>query len=282
VVLNCPVPPKTGYVEGTATGSGLTLSPNKSLLQFNTGIIEPGSQKEFSFKVFVAEYLTFSSDIKSAFFITDGTEKISIENPTVTTTASVFQTVVCMGDSQIVLTDYPAQLTTLLNNQYSHAVFNVIPTGIKGEMANFAIQRFDKDVRIHNPDIIVIGYGCNDAGEPTGLYRYHMEILISQAVSTGARVIVYGVGYIDMSVSKWLGKENYTTFNEILKNDVCPKYGAVYVDLYSLMSKDYKKYIQEDGIHWTEEGATLVSGEVFKAITAVLDSEGRIITSNQK
>lgn len=282
VVLNCPVPTGTGYVDGTASKSGLIISPNKSLLQFNTGIIEPGAQKEFSFKVFVAEYLTFSSDIKSGFFIADGVEKVSLENPSLTTEASVFQTVVCMGDSQVVLSDYTTQLGTLLNNQYSHAVFNVIPTGIKGEMAYFAIQRFDKDVRMHNPDIIVIGYGDNDAGAPTGLYRYHMGILISQAVSTGAKVIVYGVGYIDMSISKWLGKANYTIFNEILKNDVCPKYGAVYVDLYGPMSKDYKKYIKEDGMHWTEEGATLVSGEVFKAITTVLDSEGRVLTETEE
>ena len=165
IVLNCPVPTGTGYVEGTASGSGLLISPNKSLIQFNIGKIEPGAQKEFSFKVFVAEYLTFSTDIKSGFFITDGQEKISLENPSVTTEAYMFQTVVCMGDSQVVLSDYTTQLGTLLNNQYSHAVFNVIPTGVKGEMANFAIQRFDKDVRIHNPDIIVIGYGDNDAGE---------------------------------------------------------------------------------------------------------------------
>jgi uncharacterized repeat protein (TIGR01451 family) len=282
IVLNCPVPTGTGYVDGTTSGSGLTISPNKSLIQFNIGKIEPGAQKEFSFKVFIAEYLTFSSDIKSEFFITDGQEKIYLENPSVTTEAYMFQTVVCMGDSQVVLSDYTTQLGALLNNQYSHAVFNVIPTGVKGEMANFAIQRFDKDVRIHNPDIIVIGYGCNDAGEPTGLYRYHMDILIRQAISTGAKVVVYGVGYIDMSISKWLGKANYTTFNEILKNDVCPKYGAVYVDLYSLMSKDYKKYIKQDGMHWTEEGATLVAGEVFKSITTVLDSEGKVQTKNKE
>jgi hypothetical protein len=44
------------------------------------------------------------------------------------------------------------------------------------------------------------------------------------------------------------------------------------------MSKDHKKYIKQDGMHWTEEGATLVAGEVFKAITTVLDNEGRILT----
>ena len=87
IVLNCPVPIGTGYVDDTASGSGLTISPNKSLIQFNIGKIEPGAQKEFSFKVFVAEYLTFSTEIKSGFFITDGQEKISLENPSVTTEA---------------------------------------------------------------------------------------------------------------------------------------------------------------------------------------------------
>lgn len=109
-----------------------------------------------------------------------------------------------------------------------------------------------------------------------------MDILLRQAASTGAKVFVYGVGFIDTSISKWLNKANYKVFNDILKNDLCPKYGAVYIDLYSVLSKDPKNYFKADGMHWTKVGTELVANEIFKTITLYLDSDGRLIPDVEK
>jgi lysophospholipase L1-like esterase len=275
--LNCPVPVGTGYVEGTAKGPNFTLSPNKSLLQWKIGKLKKGEVKEFSFNVFVADYLTFETEIKSDFFIEANSQKIELENASLQTVSDAFHSVVCMGDSHVVISKWPDILAGLLEKQYVHAKFNIISSGVKREMANQAIGRFDKDVRIYKPDILVIGYGTNDAGEETGLFRYHMDILLRQAASTGAKVFVYGVSFIDTSISKWLNKANYTVFNDILKNDLCPKYGAVYIDLYSVMSKDPKNYIKADGMHWTKVGTELAANEIFKTMTLYLDSDGRLL-----
>ncbi len=277
IILNCPVPVGTGYVEGTAKGSNFTLSPNKSLLQWKIEKLKKGEVKEFSFNAFVADYLTFETEIKSGFFIEASGQKIELENASLQTASVAFHSVVCMGDSHVVISKWPEILVELLEKQYTHAKFNVISSGVKGEMANQAIGRFDGDVRIYKPDILVIGYGTNDAGEETGAFRYHMDILLRQATSTGAKVFVYGVGFIDTSISKWLNKANYTVFNDILKNDLCPKYGAVYIDLYSILSKDPKNYIKADGMHWTEVGTELAANEIFKTITLYLDSDGRLL-----
>jgi uncharacterized repeat protein (TIGR01451 family) len=277
ITLNCPVPVGTGYVEGTAKGPNLTLSPNKSLLQWKIEKLKRGEVKEFSFNVFVADYLTFETEIKSGFFVEASGQKIELENTSLHTASVSFHSVVCMGDSHVVISKWPEILAGLLEKQYTHAKFNIISSGVKGEMANQAIGRFDKDVRIYKPDILVIGYGTNDAGEEPGVFRYHMDILLRQATSTGAKVFVYGVGFIDTSVSKWLNKANYTVLNDILKNDLCPKYGAVYIDLYSVMSKDSKNYIKADGMHWTKAGTELAANEIFKTMTLYLDSDGRLI-----
>lgn len=277
ITLNCTVPVGTGYVEGTAKGPNLTLSPNKSLLQWKIEKLKRGEVKEFSFIVFVADYLTFETEIKSGFFIEASSQKIELESTLLHTASVAFHSVVCMGDSHVVISKWPEILAGLLEKQYTHAKFNIISSGVKGEMANQAIGRFDKDVRIYKPDILVIGYGTNDAGEEPGVFRYHMDILLRQATSTGAKVFVYGVGFIDTSISKWLNKANYTAFNDILRNDLCPKYGAVYIDLYSVLSKDPKNYFKADGMHWTEVGTELAANEIFKTMTLYLDSDGRLI-----
>ena len=277
ITLNCPMPVGTGYVEGTAKGSNFTLSPNKSLLQWKIEKLKRGEVKEFSFNVFIADYLTFKTEIKSGFFMEASGQKIELEKASLQTTPFSFHSVACMGDSQVVISKWPEILAGLLEKQYMHAKFNIISSGVKGEMANQAIGRFDKDVRIYKPDILIIGYGINDAGEEPGVFRYHMDILLRQAASTGAKVFVYGVGFIDTSMSKWLNKKNYTVFNDILKNNLCPKYGAVYIDLYSVLSKDPKNFIKADGIHWTKAGTELAVNEIFKTLTLYLDSDGMLI-----
>ena len=277
ITLNCPVPVGTGYVEGTAKGSNLTLNPNKSLLQWKIEKLKRGEIKEFSFNVFVADYLTFETEIKSGFFLEASSQKIELDSTSLQTVPFAFHSVVCMGDSHVVISKWPEILAGLLEKQYTHAKFNIISSGVKGEMATQAIGRFDKDVRIYKPDILVIEYGTNDAGEETGAFRYHMDILLRQAASTGAKVFVCGVGFIDTSIPKWLNKANYTVFNDILKNDLCPKYGAVYIDLYSVLSKDPKNYIKADGMHWTKVGTELAASEIFETMTLYLDSDGRLI-----
>ena len=277
IEVYCPIPAGTGYIEGSAIGERLIMDGARSLVKLKIDRIKAGEVMKFTFKVFVADYLTGEGEINSDFYIRGNDIKIELENPVLEISPYVFYTVVCMGDSQVVLSKWPEILDELLERQYPHAEFNTIASGVKGEMATNAIKRFDKDVRLHNPDIIILGYGDNDAGEETSLYRYHMGILIRQAISTGAKVFVHGVGFIDTSLAKWAGKANYTVFNDILKNNLCPQYGAVYIDLYSIMSKEPEKYIKADGMHWNKTGAELAANEIFKTMTKYLDRDGRLI-----
>ena len=277
LILTCPIPGEAGYIEDSATKIGLKVSKDKRILEWNINNISPGQIKKFSFQVFIADYLTFEDIIKTDFILSNTEISINIESPEVEVKPFAFNTVVCMGDSQIIVSEWPNFLSGLLSQQYEHASFKVIPSGVKAEIATDAIRRFDRDVRSNEPDIIILGYGANDAGENPALFKYHMDILIRQAISTGAKVFVHGVGYIDTSITKWEDKSNYIDFDEILKDELCPKYGVTYVDIYSLMSEEPQKYFQDDGIHWNEQGADLVSREVFKAIAGELDRDGNIL-----
>ena len=283
LVLKCPVPLSTGLVQGSLKPQYYDLTPDKSFIEWNIGKIKPGQVRIFSYRVFTADYLTYKTSIKAGFSIIEkstGKTIHKVEGPEIFTEQYSYQTIVCMGDSQIIVTEWPLLLDGLLEGQYLHAEFNTVLSGVRGEMATNAIGRFDTDVRPYNPDIIILGYGSNDAGEAPAFFRYHMGILIQQALSTGARVFVHGIGYIDLTNHLWAEKANYTLFDEMLKEEICPKYGVEYIDIYQLFQEDPDKYMSKDGIHWNEEGAALVAHEVFKKIVENLDINGRIKTTD--
>jgi uncharacterized repeat protein (TIGR01451 family) len=277
MILSCPVPGETGYVKGSASGAFPIINEDMTLIEWNIYEIKQDEKMNYSFEVFIADYVTFKNEIRSNFVLKDGYKIICLDNPEVAVTPFAFNTIVCMGDSQIVLTGWPDILDEHLENFYIHADFNVISSAEKGESAVDAIKRFDRDIRPNNPDIIILGYGTNDAGELSSIFEYDMDILIRQALSTGAEVFVYGIGYIDTSISKWNNKVNYTDFNRILEDELCPRYDVSYIDISTPMSADYEKYLRMDGIHWNEEGANLVALEVFKTIVAHIDEDGNIL-----
>jgi uncharacterized repeat protein (TIGR01451 family) len=279
LVLSCPLPNETGYIIDSASGFNPAINENNTLIEWEIDYLGKDEMIDFSFEVFVADYVTFEDDISSAFLLKDGYRTFELDNPSIKANAFAFNTIVCMGDSQIVLTQWPEILDKDIEELYPHSDFNIISSAAKGESATDAIRRFDRDVRAHNPDIIVLGYGTNDAGESPAVFKYHMDILIRQALSTGAEVFVHGIGYVDTSNAKWKDKSNYVDFDEILKSELCPKYGVVYIDIYSEMSPNHEKYFQEDGIHWNKEGAAFVSSQVLKAIVVHLDKDGNLIKS---
>jgi len=280
IEVYCPIPAGMGYIDGSATEQGFSSNQNKSLLKWNINTLSKGEVKKLTFEVFIVDYVTYGGKIKTGFYILDGEKRIELDNPVIDVNPDVFEKIVCMGDSLTYMTGYPEILEGLLEKEFPHAEFNVITSGINGEMANQAIRRFDRDIRIHNPDIIILGYGANDAGEEIEYYRYFMDVLIKQATSTGAKVFVFGVGYIDLTVSKWIGKANYTDFNKMLEKEICPKNGAVYIDLFSEMSKNPRKYLKPDGMHWNEEGTDLAVNIIIRTLVDYMDGDGRIISSS--
>jgi len=279
MVVKCPVPSSTGLVQGSVEPQDYTLSPDKSFISWNIEMLRPGQVTVLSYRVFAADYLTYKTAIKSGFTISEkNTKKVIFKTdaPEIFTEQYSYQTIVCMGDSQIVVTEWPILLDELLETQYPHAEFNTIQSGVRGETATKAIARFDKDVRPYNPDIIILGYGSNDAGEDPALFIYHMGILIQQAISTGAKVFVHGIGYIDLTNHLWSEKANYPLFDKLLEDEICPKYGVEYIDIYRLFQAAPDKYMKKDGMHWNEEGASLVAHEVFLYIVKNLDPDGKL------
>ena len=88
------------------------------------------------------------------------------------------------------LSAYPNLFLKKLKEIYPYAVVNVIVTAIGGENSVKGAERFESDVLIHKPDVILIDYALNDRG--TGLeeaYKAWTQ-MITQAKNKGVKVIL--------------------------------------------------------------------------------------------
>lgn len=66
---------------------------------------------------------------------------------------------------------YHQRLKRMLEKQYPLSIFSVINAGVDGSTAQAALERFDRDVVAHQPDLLLLGFGLNDAvlGGPAGV-----------------------------------------------------------------------------------------------------------------
>jgi acyl-CoA thioesterase I len=85
---------------------------------------------------------------------------------------------------------YPNLTLKKLKEIYPFAVINIIVTAIGGENSVKGAQRFERDVLIHKPDIILIDYGLND--RKGGLEKAYSawNVMIKQAKEQGIKVIL--------------------------------------------------------------------------------------------
>jgi len=88
------------------------------------------------------------------------------------------------------LAAYPNLVLKKLKAMYPFAVVNVIITAIGGENSVKGVERFERDVICHHPDLIMIDYGLNDRG--CGLENAYTawNQMIKQAKDHGIKVIL--------------------------------------------------------------------------------------------
>jgi acyl-CoA thioesterase I len=85
---------------------------------------------------------------------------------------------------------YPNLFLKKLKEIYPFAVVNVIVTAIGGENSVKGAERFEKDVLVHNPDVILIDYALNDRGAGLEEAYKAWTLMIVQAKNKGIKVIL--------------------------------------------------------------------------------------------
>jgi len=271
VTLYCPIPKGTTYDSKSAVPEVAVWSDEINGIEWNMDQINVGEEKTFKFRVKIGGAFIKGGQVQNQFYIKGDEQEVQIEPVKIGVRSFIFQTIVCMGDSQIPVSNWPASLDYLLESSYPHAEFNTIGSGVPQQMAYQGARRFDGTVAVYHPSIVVIGYGTNDVGSGTSLFASGIADLINKAKSIGATVIVHSIGYID--TDKHSIKKGYQSYNSVLQ-DICANNGVPYVDIYGPMSEDPGRYVSADGLHWTPEGGALVANLVFNTMRNYLNSEG--------
>jgi acyl-CoA thioesterase-1 len=96
------------------------------------------------------------------------------------------------GDNHEVntLQSYPNLFLKELKEKYPYAVINVIVTAIGGENSLKGETRFEKDVLVHNPDVLFIDYALNDRFSPLEKTGAALEKMITTALAKNIKVIL--------------------------------------------------------------------------------------------
>jgi acyl-CoA thioesterase-1 len=96
------------------------------------------------------------------------------------------------GDNHEVntLKSYPNLFLKELKEKYPYAVINVIVTAIGGENSLKGETRFEKDVLVHNPDVLFIDYALNDRFSPLEKTGAALEKMIATALAKNIKVIL--------------------------------------------------------------------------------------------
>lgn len=271
VSLYCPIPKGATYVSKSAVPEVSSWSDEINGIEWNIDQINVGEEKTFKFKVNIGSAFIKGGSLENQFYIKGDEQEVQIEPVKIGIRSFIFQTIVCMGDSQIPVSNWPASLDYLLESSYPHAEFNTIGSGVPQQRAYEGARRFDSTVAVYNPSVIVIGYGTNDVGSGTSLFATGIADLINKAKGIGATVIVHSIGYINTDKNEI--KKGYQSYNSVLQ-DICARNGVPYVDIYGPMSDDPGRYVSADGLHWTPEGGALVANLVFNTMRNYLNSEG--------
>ena len=88
------------------------------------------------------------------------------------------------------LAAYPALVLKEIKARYPFAVVNVIVTAIGGENSVQGAERFERDVLIHKPDVLLIDYALNDRGEGLEKSSHAWMQMLIQAKEQNIKVIL--------------------------------------------------------------------------------------------
>jgi len=178
---------------------------------------------------------------------------------------------------------WPSRLAGLIN-EFQRAPVQLINVGIGGNVISTkscgyepggkpaAIERLDKHVFAHEPDLLIISYGLNDAyhGTPLDLFCSEMRALIARVREVIRPLIVlagpyymYAFDYPDCAKAD-LGV--FIRFNEGIKK-VAAETDCLFADLLSAYDEaDW--LVHRDGVHANDLGHQVVANKIFEVLAA--------------
>lgn len=151
-----------------------------------------------------------------------------------------------------------------------------------------ALDRFESDVLAYNPDIVIIGFGTNDAhidsNKPKGRsripldeYESNLEYMINQLMNRGIYVILIAPNILGKKYKKFQNKR-LLEYVRVVRH-LAEKHKVGLVDNYKLFvnyqKKTGKSYeeLMLDGVHPNDLGHEIIADELTKIIVNIVEMD---------
>ena len=124
-------------------------------------------------------------------------EKINMDVPELFKNGAI--TIVAFGDSvthgcaaggEMIYDEvYHNRLKKMILAKRDFVPVNVINSGIGSTTASWSLERLERDVVAHNPDIVIVCFGLNDCGYPLEKYVDALDKIFARCKEIGAQTI---------------------------------------------------------------------------------------------
>lgn len=170
------------------------------------------------------------------------------------------------------ISDYQSQPVQLINAGIGANVISTRSPCYPDSGKPAASERLDKHVIAHNPDLLVIAYGLNDArgGTPLALFREEMAALICRVRQRLKPLIVllgpYHMTDFILGGAEW-GHADLSlmhTFSEEIAA-VAREQGCLFVD--ALAASGHTDWmVHYDGVHANDLGHRIIANRIFEVL----------------
>ncbi len=140
-----------------------------------------------------------------------------------------------------------------LNSVRDSIPVNMINAGIGGITAKRSIERLERDVLSHHPDMVIVCFGLNDVNGALEDYTYALSTIFEKCIRSGAEVIFMTPNMLNTYVAEDSPKQHmeYAAVTAQYQNsgkmdefmsaavEVAEKYGVSVCDCYSEWKKLY-------------------------------------------
>ncbi len=158
---------------------------------------------------------------------------------------------------------YPQLVLKALKETYPHAVINVIVTAIGGENSINGEKRFERDVLIHQPDVLFIDYALNDRGPGLAAAKTAYEKMVRAALAKNIKVILLSPS-ADLSENIQSDDAPLAKFTKQIR-EMADAFKVGFSDSYSQFKavQPLKDYMSQ-GNHPNKEGHELIAKEIVR------------------